>query len=244
MAAPAQSDAALPPRLRERLERELEREESGGSPVRNVLIAVSVVATLGMMLILMQRFGAIDLPFLRSAAGERVQSTQTGAAGPEGSVVPPVVQDEATAALIDSLKREAEMARQTAEPTATVPVPTAAPTRPAAAQPRETFQPNPSTPTPNEPAPAAPAPTSEAGSFYGVQVSQFGDAARANAEKDRVARTTGVRTQVIPVTEAGVTLYRVVVGPWSSAADADQAMNALLENGSINSGRVVTVPKR
>ncbi|MFZ9416026.1 MAG: hypothetical protein ACO3CS_14320, partial [Alphaproteobacteria bacterium] len=69
VAAPAQSEAALPPRLRERLERELEREESGGSPVRNVLIAVSVVATLGMMLILMQRFGAIDLPFLRGAAG-------------------------------------------------------------------------------------------------------------------------------------------------------------------------------
>lgn len=245
-AAPAQPEAALPPRLRERLERELEREESGGSPVRNVLIALSVVATLSMMLILMQRFGAIDLPFLRGAAGERPQSTQTGAAGPEGSVVPPVVQDEATAALIDSLKREAELARATAE----VPAPSQAPapTRPAAAQPRDAFQANPSTPVPNEPAPTpsapAPAPAVETGSFFGVQVSQFGDAARANAEKDRVARTTGVPTRVIPMTEAGVTLYRVVVGPWSSAADADQAMNALLENGSINSGRVVTIPKR
>src|SRR5262249_44033696 len=64
--------SGLSPRVRELLERELKREDASPMPLRSWLITASVIATLGIALILMQRFGVIDWPALRGAAGHRM----------------------------------------------------------------------------------------------------------------------------------------------------------------------------
>lgn len=252
-AAASQPDlTGLPPRLRERLERELSREESGpASPVRSILIGVSVLATLVIMLVLMQRFGAIDVPFLRGAAGSHAASGSNVDQG--GALLTPDTQDP-TAALIDSLKREVESAHRTnALRTASTPnsVETtrrAARVTPAAST--DDFEPTsdtpvPSRPTPNPPAEPAPAASvSERATHFGVGVASFLDADRARGEKDRLSRDTTLPGMVMPFRDAGTTMYRVVLGRWGTAADAEKAANALMERGLINEARVVTIPKQ
>ncbi len=251
--APAQPDlAGLPPRLRERLERELSREESGPSPMRNGLIAVSVLATLTIMLILMQRFGAIDIPFLRGAAGSRTHSTQSGASDPQGTNLSPTESSpdaavDPTAALIDSLKREVEKGKHVANVhTASVPESVSRPAREESPTP-DTFKPDAATPTPAAPTSnAVPAPVAadaDAG-HYGVGVAAYLDADRARVEKDRLARDTTLPALVMPFKDNGTTMYRVVVGRWATSGDAEKAANALMERGMINEARVVQIPKR
>jgi hypothetical protein len=251
-AAPAQPDlAGLPPRLRERLERELSREETGVSPTRNLLIAASVLATLGIMLVLMQRFGAIDVPFLRGLAGTRVQSSQSGAGGPEGNeLTPPDAAVDPTAALIDSLKREVEKGKQSAAVrTASAPESVSRPAR--ASEAPDTFKPDPATPVPapnsattSSGTPAVAAETDASAAHFGVGVAAYLDADRARAEKDRLSRDTTLPGQVMPFKDGGTTMYRVVVGRWATSGDAEKAANALMERGLINEARVVQIPKR
>ena len=238
----AQPDlAGLPPRLRERLERELSREEGGAPPYRNWLIAVSVLATLGIMLILMQRFGAIDVPFLRGAAGSR--ASHSGAEHPEGALLTPATQDP-TAALIDSLKHEVETVKRPASVhTASAPGSGSAPARrvvdlPAGAKAATV----PATPA-HSTTPADSSATSDA-IHYGVGVASFLDADRARIEKDRLTRDTTLPGLVLPYHDAGTTMYRVVLGRWPATADAEQAANALMERGLINEARVVPLPKK
>lgn len=237
--------AGLPPKLRERLERELSREESSGaSPTRNLLIAASVLATLTIMLVLMQRFGAIDVPFLRGLAGHRVESNQTGMNNPDGTGLstPQTVVDP-TAALIDSLKREVEKGKQNAGVrAASAPESVSRPARSTSETP-DTFRPDPSTPVPPGSGGASAVDT-EAGTHYGVGVAAYLDADRARVEKDRLSRDTTLPGQVISFRDGGTTMYRVVVGRWASSNDAEQAANALMERGLINEARVVQIPKR
>jgi type II secretory pathway predicted ATPase ExeA len=248
----------LPPRLRERLERDLSRTERPPSTLRNGLIAISVVATLGIMLVLMQRFGAIDVPFLRGVAGSRAASPPSGEAGDgnQGSALEPTTQDP-TAALIDSLKREVESAKRSASVhTASTPNNVSEPTRrvvePPVQEPVHTDTPVPpvrssssqqrSEPVAETPSDAA---TNDAanGSHYGVGVAAFLDADRARTEKDRLSRDTTLPGQVVPYQEAGTTMYRVVLGRWTSQEDAEKAANALMERGLINESRVVAIPR-
>lgn len=248
--APSQPDlAGLPPRLRERLERELSREETGVSPTRNLLIAASVLATLGIMLVLMQRFGAIDVPFLRGLAGTRVQSSQSGANGPEGNeILSPDAAVDPTAALIDSLKREVEKGKQTAAVrTASAPESVSRPAR--ASETPDTFKPDPATPVPaannaTNSTPAVAADADAGAAHYGVGVAAYLDADRARVEKDRLSRDTTLPGQVMPFKDGGTTMYRVVVGRWATSGDAEKAANALMERGLINEARVVQIPKR
>jgi hypothetical protein len=116
--------APLPGRLQDKIDLGMANEDPVATPLRGILIAVSVLATLTIMLILMQRFGAIDVPFLRGAAGSHATRTD----GAEGTLLTPA-QVDPTAALIDSLKREVESAKQasgvrpaaTAVPQTTIP---------------------------------------------------------------------------------------------------------------------------
>ena len=254
MAAPqrvGQADlAGLPPRLRERLERELAHEESGASPVRNGLIAISVFATLVIMLVLMQRFGAIDVPFLRGVAGTRVPSSTgepLGVDGTDGTSSKTAL--DPTAALIDSLKREVEKARRTpAVRTASAPESVGRPARAQVATP-DNFKPDAATPVPvaaaNTLEPAASTTPPDANeSHFGVGVAAYLDADRARVEKDRLSRDTTLPGQVVPFRDGGTTMYRVVVGRWSTSGDAEKAANALMERGLINEARVVQIPKR
>jgi type II secretory pathway predicted ATPase ExeA len=244
----------LPPRLRERLERDLARGEGSPSPMRNWLIAVSVIATLGIMLILMQRFGAIDVPLLRGAAGSHA-SAPASTDGPDGALVSPGPQDP-TAALIDSLKHEVEVAKRSASlHTASTPNNVAEPTRrvvePSAQESARSETPVPATHSNSRRATRTPE-TSDAGTTneasdvlqYGVGVAAFLDADRARTEKDRLSRDTTLPGQVVPYRDAGTTMFRVVLGRWSTQADAETAANALMERGLINEARVVAIPRK
>jgi type II secretory pathway predicted ATPase ExeA len=243
----------LPPRLRERLENDMARAEGTTSPVRSWLIAISVIATLGIMLILMQRFGAIDVPFLRGAAGGRA-AAPANTSGPEGSVVAPGTTDP-TAALIDSLKHEVEVAKHSASlHTASTPGNVAETTRrvvePARQESAHVVTPATTahsstrhgTRTPDSSRAVAPAESANAPHF-GVGVASFLDADRASTEKDRLAHDTSLPGLVMPFSDAGTTMYRVVLGRWSSQADAESAANALMERGLINEANVVRIPR-
>ncbi|MEQ1832936.1 MAG: SPOR domain-containing protein, partial [Candidatus Eisenbacteria bacterium] len=209
--------------------------------VRNVLIGVSIVATLVIMLVLMQRFGAIDVPFLRGAAGSHASSG--GDSDQEGALLTPDTQDP-TAALIDSLKREVESAKRT-NSLRTASTPNSVETARRSAPVVDDFKPNTETPVPGSGTEAAaPATSTESATHFGVGVAAFLDADRARSERDRLSKETTLPGIVVPFRDAGTTMYRVVLGRWATSDDAEKAANALMERGMINEARVVTIPKR
>ncbi len=212
------------------------REEQGPSPVRNVLIAVSVIAVLGVMLILMQRFGAIDVPFLRAAAGGGVHASQNDASGSGLEPVGAEPTADRNQMLIDSLRREADRAkRDTAVKTASTHVGSV----PAPARTPDTFQPSTETPVPA----AASAPAAEAKQF-GIGAGTFMDEKAANTERDRLARSTTLEAQVVTTNDNGTLRYHVVLGRWATPGLAESTANVLLQNNMISEGQVVSFPKR
>ena len=245
----AQPDlSSLPPRLRERLEREYGRNKPATSSMRNWLIGVGVVATLGITLILLQRFGAIDWPILRGAAGSK---TSQSVKGPEGTLATPGHTDR-TAAIIDSLKREVDAAKHT-PPVHTAATPKevsqpahARPENPAESGTAET--PTPATATETKAAvdtkPTETAAEPESGTYFGIGVSSYLEVDRAREEKDRLVGATSLPGLVMPYTDEGSTMYRVVLGKWATAGDAERASNALMERGLISAAQVVALPKK
>jgi hypothetical protein len=238
--------SGLPPRLRERLERELGRNAMApSSSLRNWLIGVSVVAILGIALILMQRFGAIDWPILRGAAGTRASHSN----GPEGGLNT-ASHGDPTAALIDSLKREVETAKRSAT------VKPAAVAKDVSEPKRHADKPEDvgtaETPVP-PPANAATAATAtqakdttepESNTNFGIGVASYLDIDRAREEKDKFVQSTTLPAVVVPFAEDGSTMYRVVLGRWATSGDAERAANALMERGLITEARVVMIPRK
>jgi cell division septation protein DedD len=226
--------AGLPPRLRERLEREMGRNvQASSTSLRNWLIGVGVVATLGIALILMQRFGAIDWPILRGAAGGRAAHSE----GPTGALKS---SGGDQTALIDSLKREVDAARHPA------PVKPAATTKdvsePAHTEPAVTPPPATTTkPAETQPADATPP---EADTYFGIGVASYLDVDKAREEKDKFAQSTSLPGVVVPYEDDGSTMYRVVLGKWATASDAERASSALMDRGLITEAHVVTLPKK
>jgi hypothetical protein len=275
--APAQPDfSSLSPQLRKRVEREMSRGDVVSKSMRNGLIAVSVVATVAIMFILLQRFGAIEWPVIRGDAGR--QAAQGTSAGPDGALITPAKAPDPTAAIIDSLKREVETAKRNPpvrtistgshepEPARSQATPVVdqldldAPALPpeSEAPARKAIVPAPakheSAPAPaksesaqapamNEAVPV-PAKAATNDSFFGVGVAAFLDAERAREEKDRLVRDTSLPGVVMPFKDEGTTMYRVVLGHWSTSSDAERAANGLMEKGLINEARVVTFPKK
>jgi hypothetical protein len=247
---PAGDFSGLPPRLRERLERELAKDDNGAPPMRNWLIAVSVLATVGIVLVLMQRFGAIDIPILRGAAGTHAAGAVSDST--EGLLIPDssapaaaAAPTDPTTALIDSLRREVESAKQAAslqssgggsgtevaaQPTRPRPAPVRSTSSGAAAA--QTVAPG----TSSSPAAGEPA--------FGVGVASYLDESRAAIERERFATETSLPAVVMEYTDAGTTMYRVVIGRWASSNEAERSANSLMERGLINEARVVPLPKR
>jgi type II secretory pathway predicted ATPase ExeA len=229
--------AGLPPRLRERLEREMGRNATAASSksLRNWLIGVGVVATLGIVLILMQRFGAIDWPILRGAAGSRAEHTTgaTGALKPNGS-------GDQTAALIDSLKREVDAAKHAA------PVKAASTTKEVSEPAHSAPEPAPPPVAKEKPAEtkAAETPAPEPDTFFGIGVASYIDIDKAREEKDKFVQSTSLPGDVVPYDDEGSTMYRVVLGKWATAGDAERASTALMDRGLITEAHVVTLPKK
>jgi len=259
---PLDDFSGLPPRLRERLERELARDESTMPPLRNFLIAVSVIATLGIVLILLQRFGAIDVPMLRGAAG--THATRSGAVEPTDGQMPSAAADPTTV-LIDSLRREVENAKRPVPLRAvsnsdrsSTPPQTRSRVTSGSGETGSTDTPVPGGSESRAPATGTSSPTSApagspsatAGSpvasaaHYGVGVASYLDEDRATRERDRIASETSLPAMVMPYQDAGTTMYRVVLGRWGSPGEAERSANTLMERGTINEARVVRLPRR
>jgi hypothetical protein len=77
-----------------------------------------------------------------------------------------------------------------------------------------------------------------------VGVAAFLDADRAATEKDRLTRDTTLPGMVVPFKDGDQTMYRVILGRWSTAADAERAANALLERGLINEAHVIPIARK
>jgi len=240
----AQADlSGLPPRLRERLEREMGRPvHASSTSLRNWLIGVAVVATLGIALILMQRFGAIDWPILRGAAG----GDASHSSGPQGVLKPTGGGDQT--ALIDSLKREVDAARRSAAvKSAATPKEVSQASHPKEVNPAEAEPPVPPPAKTDKAATAATATDTnqpDSGTYFGIGVASYLDMDRAREEKDKFVQSTTLPGEVVPYADEGTTMYRVVLGKWATAGDAERASNALMERGLISEAHVVTVPKK
>jgi hypothetical protein len=240
----AEDLSGLPVRLRERLERELAREDSGLPPLRGWLIAATVVAALSVVLILMQRFGAIDVPLLRGPAGTQANHSSSDqpelqtspGTNPSGTTaadtIAPVVAPPKPKPIVQTVATRAPASRPTRSRVTSnsnevggvdTPVPSGAPTSTSTAA-------------------STPAPASTTG--YGVSVAAFLDDERANQERERLATATGFPAIVMPFDDAGTTMYQVVLGRWPSSRAAERAANGLMEQGVINEARVTKLPKQ
>ena len=210
---------------------------ASSTSLRNWLIGVGVVATLGIVLILMQRFGAIDWPILRGAAGGHTTSSTGSALKPSGS-------GDQTAALIDSLKREVDAAKHT---TPVKPAATKEVSEPAHEKATEPAPPPKAVEKPAE-KPAADAQSTDTmpdtGTFFGIGVASYLDIDKAREEKDKFVQSTTLPGDVVPYEDDGSTMYRVVLGKWATAGDAERASTALMERGLITEAHVVTIPKK
>jgi rare lipoprotein A len=89
------------------------------------------------------------------------------------------------------------------------------------------------------PSPAAP-PLAAAGGSYYVQAGAFANNYAAENLRTRLADSTGYRVVVQP-SQGGQMLYRVRVGPFASAADAEQAL-ASVRGQRIDGARIVEDP--
>jgi cell division septation protein DedD len=74
--------------------------------------------------------------------------------------------------------------------------------------------------------PAAPA------AHFGIDVGTFLNEERAKAEQSKLQGSSGLTGQVLPVTQDGVTSYRVVMGDFTSRADADKKAVGLIGSGA------------
>jgi hypothetical protein len=76
-------------------------------------------------------------------------------------------------------------------------------------------------------------------SKFGIDVGTFLNQDRANAEQTKLQGSTGLTAKVTPVSDGGVTSYRVVLGEFSSKAEADKKANDLIVSQAIREAHVI-----
>ena len=76
-------------------------------------------------------------------------------------------------------------------------------------------------------------------SNYGIAVGTFMDETHANSEKDRMSSITGLAGRVLPYRDSGVTMYRLVLGSWTSQSAAENRANQLVQGSQVNEARVL-----
>lgn len=78
---------------------------------------------------------------------------------------------------------------------------------------------------------------------YGIAVGTFLIEDRASSERARLSAATGLPGIVAPTTEAGSTVYRVILGKFTDRSVAENKAAALLESGKVNEALVMPRPK-
>ncbi len=93
------------------------------------------------------------------------------------------------------------------------------------------------------PTPAIPRPSAKPDSArtYALAVGTYLDETRANSERDRMGANTGLSARVIPFHDSGVTMYRLVLGSWTSRSAAENRANQLVQASQVNEARVLVM---
>lgn len=226
-ADPSRADlSGLPPRLREKIEQDLEAEEHRRGAALPWMVGVAVIAAVVVGVVLAQRFGAIDLPFLRGVGGSPAIADTTAAqavnaAAPQSSAVSTTVPDTSASTAQAPANAQPD---STATAVATPPPAAAPPSEPAAT---------------SKPAPAKPTVTT----LYGIAVGNFLEADRAGEESARLSDDTGMPGRVVRYLDAGTAMFRVVLGNFPDEASAEQAADRLLRRPGVREARVVVVAR-
>ena len=227
-ADPTRADlSGLPARLREKIEDDIAAEERRAGAMPWVL-GLAAVAALIVAVVLLQRFQVIDVPFLRPLAG---------VAAPSDSLKAHVPASAAATAAADSAANADSTAGALPDSNAVV-VPHDSTIATKA-------KPFPVTPAAvSTPAPAAAAPTAPAAapsSVFGIGVAAFLDRDRAEAERTRLAGATGLEANIYPFRDGTTTMYRLVLGRFTSNAAAERKANDLMQKDLVREARVMVV---
>jgi len=203
----------MSPKLRSKMQFEDEPEEKGSNASNIVAIAMLLLIVVlgGFFFISMQKSKAADKAAAAAAA-------KAAAAQAAADSLAKVEQDSLFAqnakARADSI---AKLPKRLRPPTAAAPAATT-PGGATAAQPA----------TPPPPA-----------SKFGIDVGTFLNQDRANAEQTKLQGSTGLTAKVTPVSEGGVTSYRVVLGEFTSKAEAEKKANDLIVAQTIREAHVI-----
>lgn len=117
---------------------------------------------------------------------------------------------------------------------------------PSAAMPEASARPESTRAIAPAPAPTATAPAIRARvarpdstRIYALAVGTFMDEERAITERDRMSANTGLSARIIPYKDSGVTMYRLVLGSWTSRSAAENRANQLVQASQVNEARVL-----
>ena len=201
----------MSPKLRSKMQFEDEPEEKGSNASNIVAIAMLLLIVVlgGFFFISMQKSKAEDKA--KAAAAAKATAAQA-------------VADSLAKAQQDSLF--AQNARARADSIAKLPKRLRPAAAPAATGAGGATAAQPETPPP----PAA---------KFGIDVGTFLNQDRANAEQTKLQDSTGLTAKVTPVSEGGVTSYRVVLGEFTSKAEAEKKANDLIVAQTIREAHVI-----
>ena len=206
----------LPPRLRERIETDIANPDAAKRSPLPLIMAVALVAAVGIALVLAQRFGVIDIPLLRGVGAASASNTSTA---PGQAIVP--APQAAIAAALASRDSSAAAVRH-ARPASAMPPASSAPVK------KNTLT-----------APAKPAEMR----VYGIAVGAYLDRDRANTESARLSDATNETGRVVAYMDGSTTMYRIVIGNYTDQASAEASATELIRRNVIKEGRVLLLSR-
>lgn len=223
-AAPVLVDSGLSPRLRAKLSAS-DRRSSQRAPLNPWAMAGGVVGLLGLIAFFFVRFGpGTEVPKdepITATPIETAKPVQESPAPPVASAPPAAVQRPTTTPTSNASSRPT--------PGTTAPKPTVTTPPPAT-----TAAAVPATVKPAVAKPAAPKST------FAIVVATYLNEERANAERDKLAASSGQPTKVVTAQEDGASVYRVVVGAYPDRRRAEQSASDLVSRGLINEARITS----
>jgi hypothetical protein len=89
----------------------------------------------------------------------------------------------------------------------------------------------------------SPAKAAPAGATFGISVATYLDSDRAQAEKVKLAASTGMPVAVREAKEGGTSVYHLVLGGFDSRTSAEDAATDLIKKGLVEEARIVPGPK-
>ena len=249
--------AALPPRLKAKLEQAPDEEKSADSNMAlRWIVGAGVVAVIAIATIMLVRFGpwATHAP-APDAVVPIEPPTAASALHPEPEAMAPApetgVVENPSAATSVPLKTpviasapkpriEEPLPVKPATPTPTTA--SAAATRPRISATAGSVAAGASVPAKGAFAPPIEKPVTPRASF-GVAVATFLFEERANTEREKLAASTGLPARVVTASEGGTDVYRLVLGAFPDRNAAERGASDLVRRGLVDEARVVGLPR-